>query len=87
MREIYKFVLWRWQNWETWQKLFVFAMLLQVVGMFIPGTAGNAVWGIGFAVILYFIAKWFIWDTVKSSWQKYKSHRNELLTTIKDSDK
>jgi hypothetical protein len=38
-------------------------------------------------VVFGFTTKWFVWDGVKASWQKYKEDRNSLLTTIKESDK
>ena len=87
MKEIVGYLTWTWRNWELWQKLFIVAMIVQVIGWFIPGTAGMIVSGMGFSVIVYFILKWFVWDRIAENWSKYKSHRNELLTTIKESDK
>jgi hypothetical protein len=31
--------------------------------------------------------KWWIWDQVKESWNKYQTEKQGLFTTIKDSHK
>ena len=87
MKEFIGWTVWTWRNWELWQKLFIAGMLLQIIGWFVPGTAGLFVSGLGLGIIFGHILKWFVWDSAKASWEKYKQHRNELLTTIKDSDK
>jgi len=38
-------------------------------------------------LLLIVFFKWFVLDSVKDSWTRYKEQRNNLLTTIKDSDK
>jgi hypothetical protein len=87
MSEIIGWLKFTWTNWELWQKTFILAMCLQVIGWCIPGNAGWTISGIGFSIVMFFMLKWFVWESIKSSWAKYKSHRNELLTTIKESDK
>lgn len=88
MKEVWGYLRWIWQGFQGWQKMFIFAMFLQ--GAAIP--MQNKDWAlvtssIGLAIILGYIMKWLIWDGIRASWAKYKSHRNELLTTIKNSDK
>jgi hypothetical protein len=83
--EILKFLQWRWHTWELWQRWYVCAMLVQIVGWFVPGAWGTALVALGFAVPLFFMLKWFVWEPVSASWLKYKQHRNQLLTTIKTS--
>jgi hypothetical protein len=87
MKEIWSFLHWNWQRFEGWQKMFMFAMFLQGAGWGMSGDKGLYISGLGMGIILSYLLKWFVWDAIKSSWAKYKSHRNELLTTIKDSDK
>jgi Na+-driven multidrug efflux pump len=87
MKEIWSFLCWNWQSWEGWQKMFVFAMFLQGAGWGMSSGLGMYVSGLGAGIILSYLLKWIVWDGLKSSWSKYKSHRNELLTTIKESDK
>ena len=51
------------------------------------GNGPNIMMQIGFAIWLSIFLKWFVWDQFCESWAKYREHRNELLTTIKKSDK
>jgi len=87
MKEFIGWLGWTWRNWEPWQKMFMFAMFLQGVGWGIGGDYGIYVTGVGMIVIMGYIFKWFVYDSMKASWNKYKEHRNELLTTIKHSEK
>lgn len=86
MKEIFKFVYWRWSKFETWQKMFVFSMFLQGIALPLDRPWDFYVSGLGMLIILFYFAKWVIWDGVKKSWSDYKQHRNELFTTIKNSD-
>lgn len=87
MKEILGFIGWTWSKFETWQKMFVFSMFLQGVALPMSKPWDLAVSGLGLTIILAYLLKWMVWDGVKTSWAKYKTHRNELLTTIKDSYK
>jgi hypothetical protein len=87
MKEIWNFLQWQWQRFEGWQKMFMFAMFLQGAGWGMGRDIGLYVSGLGMGIIVSYILKWCVWDGIRSSWAKYKSHRNELLTTIRDSHK
>lgn len=85
MKEIWGYLQWMWQGFEGWQKMFIFAMFLQ--GLAIPmENKDHALWvsGVGMAIVFGYILKWVVWDQIRASWAKYKQHRNELLTTIKN---
>lgn len=84
--EILKFLNWQWNRWQTWQKVFIAAMILQLASLVVSGTAGMVIWAIGFSVTLGFLMKWFIWDLVSANYIKYKEERNKLFGVIKDSD-
>ncbi len=87
MKEFLGWLAWTWRNWEPWQKMFMFAMFLQGAGWGLGGDYGLYVTGLGMIIVMGYILKWFVWDSAKASWAKYKEHRNELLTTIKHSEK
>jgi hypothetical protein len=38
-------------------------------------------------IFLGWMIKWAVVDTFRDSWQKYKDSRNQLLDTIKNSDR
>jgi len=87
MKEIVGFIRWGWNNFEFWQKAFILAMTLQLVSIPLSSPYNLYAAGIGMTIIVAFLAKWIFWDSMRASWAKYKAHRNELLTTIKDSHK
>ena len=87
MREIVKFLQWQWRRFELWQKLFILCAFLMGAGIAAEGLAQQILFGTAAVVYLGYIFKWAVWDGVRSSWQQYKQHRNQLFTTIKDSDR
>ncbi len=88
MKEVFKFIRWAFSGLEIWQWVLILSLVFNVGSVFAIGTSiasnMNAI-GMSLLVIVFF--KWFVWDMVKASWTRYKEHRNELLTTIKDSHK
>jgi len=86
MKEIFRFLQWQWHRFEFWQLCFIFSMLLSVVSIAVPQPWATYMNITGLSVILLFFAKWAVWDGVRSAWQRYKQDRNQLLTTIRDSD-
>ena len=81
--EIVKFLRWQWDKWETWQKIFFAAVILQIISVAVPGIV---IWTTGLTVTLCFMIKWFIWDVLRDNYIKYKEDRNKLFGVIKDSD-
>ncbi len=84
--EIVKFLRWQWDKWETWQKIFFAAVILQIISVAVPGIVGIVIWTTGLTVTLCFMIKWFIWDVLRDNYIKYKEDRNKLFGVIKDSD-
>jgi len=87
MKEFIGWIQWSWFNFQFWQKAFIFAIAIQAISWLFPLPVGLYLSSFGVAIILGFIFKWAIWDTARSSWTKYKAYRNELLSTIKNSEK
>ena len=86
MKEMWGFVCWGWKNFQSWQKMFIFAMFLQGVGWTLGGEYGQYPVVLGIAIVFGYLFKWAVVDTVQNSWHKYKQHRNQLFSTIKESD-
>lgn len=87
MKEFIGFIFWKWRSFELWQKMFMFGMFIQGSGWTLGGTYGWWLVLVGMSIIGGYMTKWFVIDPIKESWLKYKLHRNQLLTTIKDSDR
>ena len=87
MREFFGWVKWVWNKQERWQKLWIVAMFFMGMGFNATGVAQPILLSVPALIFGFYLTKWAVWDAFQSSWAKYKEHRNELLTTIKESDR
>ena len=86
MKELYGWMRWTWSNWETWQRWFIVAIVFNFGSLVFSEPYNYYVNGCGIAIIGFFFVKWAVIDNFTRSWNKYKEHRNELFSTIKESD-
>jgi Sec-independent protein secretion pathway component TatC len=86
MKEFVGWLAWIWRNWEPWQKLWIVACAFLGGGITASPAIKPYLLAVPVSIFFFFTAKWLVWDAFKASWAKYKTHRNELLTTIKQSD-
>lgn len=87
MKEVFRFIAWCFTGLELWQWMFILSMILQVASVVVADKATSSLLsGIGVGIVLFWFCKWVCYDMVKSSWNRYKKERNELLNTIRDSD-
>jgi hypothetical protein len=88
MKEQIGFIRWWFSKLELWQWILLVSLVLNVGSLFALGTSISSDMNLaGMVLLLIVFFKWFIVDTVKASWTRYKEQRNTLLTTIKESDK
>lgn len=86
MKEFYGWITWSFKNLETWKRWFLFAMVLNFSSILFPDPYHWYVNAAGMSIVVGFMLKWFVWDSMVASWNKYLEHRNQLFTTIKESD-
>jgi hypothetical protein len=88
MKEQIGFIRWWFSKLELWQWLLLASLFLNVGSLFAIGTEISSDMNLaGMVLLLIVFFKWAVWDSLKTSWTRYKEQRNSLLTTIKDSDK
>ena len=87
MKEFLSFLGYCWTSWATWQKAIILSFVLNISSIFVPLPWGLYMTYVGWAIILVVLIKDLWFPMVLEKWTKYKNHRNELLTTIKDSSK
>ena len=88
MKEQIQFVRWLFSGLELWQWVLLSSLVLNVGSLFALGTElSSPMNAAGMFLLLVVLFKWCVWDTLRSSWARYREQRNTLLTTIKDSDK
>jgi protein-S-isoprenylcysteine O-methyltransferase Ste14 len=86
MKEIVGFIAWQWRKWELWQKIFILNVFLFAVAVTLPNPYDVYIVGALMFAMLAWTLKWAVWDNVRANWQKYRQERNQLFTTIKNSD-
>ena len=88
MKKFLAFIKWHYKSWSFTQKIWMLGGGCFGYGLpdYLKTNEVNTAmilacccWGTVFL-------KWFVWDSIKASWLKYKQHRNELFNTIKSSD-
>lgn len=87
MKEVLKFIRWQWRKWETWQKGYIIGAFFMGAGVVAPNPYDLYLLAIPMIVLFVHCSKWMVWDQVKASWRKYKTEKQELFPTIKDSHK
>jgi len=86
-KEIVNFVQWQWNKYEFWQKCFVASSAFFGAALVAPAPYGQYLSFVPMCVIFSFMTKWLVWDGAKAQWKKYKEEKENLFTTIKESDK
>ena len=86
MKNLLDFLSYCWSSWEPWQKAIIFSLILNVSSIFVPSPWGLYMTYVGWSIIVIVVVKDLWFAMVREKWAKYKNHRNQLLTTIRDSD-
>ncbi len=86
MKELFNFIKWQWNQWEAWQKVWVFSSVFlgASFGASEPYSYYLAI--VPTVVTLSYVIKWVVWDGTKSQWNRYQEHKQKLFDTIKHSE-
>ena len=86
MKNVLDFLGYCWSSWEWWQRAIIFSLILNVISIFVPSPWGLYMTYVGWSILAVVVIKDIWLPIVLEKWTKYKNHRNQLLTTIRDSD-
>ncbi len=87
MKEIFNFIVWQWNKWQTWQKGYIICAFMLGAGVMAPSPYDKILFTVPMIMLFVWTGKWWFWDQLMESWNKYKTEKQELFTTIKDSHK
>ncbi len=88
MKEVIGYLRWVLSGLNIWYGILFASLIVNLSSVAFIGTpAASILNNIGIALLLIVFGKWFAWDGIKFSWNRYKQHRNELFATMKESDK
>jgi hypothetical protein len=86
MKNIFGFVLWQWRKYEIWQKLFVFSMFVFGIGLGSEGQLRVILTAAPMMIIFSYLVKWFVWDALKDSYNRYIEEKQKIIDVIKNSN-
>jgi hypothetical protein len=86
MNNILDFLRYCWSSWELWQRAIILSLILNVASIFVPSPWGLYMTYVGWSVLILVVIKDIWFPMIQEKWVKYQQHRNQLLTTIRDSD-
>ena len=86
MNNILDFLRYCWSSWELWQRAIILSLILNVISIFVPSPWGLYMTYVGWSVLILVVIKDIWFPMIQEKWVKYQQHRNQLLTTIRDSD-
>jgi Sec-independent protein secretion pathway component TatC len=87
MKEVVNFIVWQWNQWQTWQKGYILGAFMLGTSIFIPEPYSRYLIAVPMIMLFVWTFKWAVWNQLMSSWNKYQTEKQELFTTIKESDK
>ena len=83
MKEIARFLHYCWHGLDTWARLLILSLTLNIAALFVPEPTRLYLQIAAWTIIFSLFFKIAVWDWFLDKWAKYKNHRNQLLTTIK----
>jgi hypothetical protein len=87
MKDVWNFVSWQWKKFEFWQKCWIVSAAFFGAAMVSEPPYVFYLSLVPMIVILGSMLKWVVWDGSQEQWRKYQKEKQELLDTIKNSDK
>lgn len=85
--KIWSFIKWRWGKFEIWQKWYIASMLLVGAAIPTPAPYDRYLFLTGFGVILFFLAKFMFWDSIRDSYREYEKEKQNLIKLIESTEK
>lgn len=87
MKLFFGWLRWVFSGLEFWKWCFLAGFALSATSWLWPSPYDLWTSGTAMVIFLGWMIKWAVVDTFRDSWQKYKASRNQLLDTIKNSDR
>jgi len=87
MKNIVRFLSYCWSSWEPWQKLILVSVALNIVSVVLPDPWRNWASVAAVSIVAGMVITWWVTGMLLPKWREFKAKQNELLTTIKNSEK
>lgn len=84
MKEVWAFLRWQAARFNTGDWIWFVGCGFIGAGISASPERAPTLYTIGGLVMASLFVKWFIWDTARSQWDRYKREKAELFNTIKE---
>ena len=84
MKDVWLFVKWQCAKLETWQIVFLINLFLMGFTAFRTDEMSKAIVTTTLLVPFMFMIKWFVIDSIRDNWKKFKEQKANLFNTIKE---
>jgi hypothetical protein len=82
--KIWYFLRWQWRRFEPWQLAYLFAMFLLGCAFAAPEHLRSWFAIPGTAIIIGFVMKWAIYDSIKDAWNRFNKEQEKMVEILKD---
>lgn len=84
MSDVWLFVKWQYSKLEFWQKVYLVNFFVMGFTAFRFDEVSRTIFYCTLLVPFGFMVKWFVIDSIRDSWRKFKSDKANLFNTIKE---
>jgi hypothetical protein len=77
LKHLHNFIIWQWQRCELWQKIYVISLTFIAIGVFWSSILGTIMLLLGVVLLLAWMFKWAVWDSLSYSYKEFIKERNE----------
>lgn len=84
MKDVLLFIKWQYQKLEFYQKIFILNSFVMGFTLAREDEISKIIFYCSLMVPLLFLCKWFIIDSIRDNWKKFKEQKSNLFNTIKE---
>jgi hypothetical protein len=71
LKHLPNFIAWQWRQICFWEKIYIISLTLIVIGVFWSSILGTIVLLLGISLLLAWLVKWAIWDSLLQSYKEF----------------
>lgn len=84
MKEVWSFIRWQAARFKFTDWVWFLGCGFVGAGISASPERAQTFYLIGGGLMMLLVLKWFIWDTTRSQWERYKREKADLFKTIKE---
>lgn len=81
--EIFRWLRWQWREFETWQKAWMVGCFFFGAGLGADEKLRMFFFAVPVTIFMGYTFKWWFYEPIMASWNKYKKQRDTLFDEIR----